>query len=38
MTEYEMGDLNIEQETDNIPEVKTWDDLQLDSTILRSIY
>ena len=39
MTEYEMTDLNTEQlEKDNIPEVKTWDDLQLESNILRSIY
>lgn len=39
MTEYEMADLNTEQlEKDNIPEVKTWDDLQLESSILRSIY
>lgn len=39
MTEYEMADLNTEQlEKDNIPEVKTWDDLQLESNILRSIY
>ena len=39
MTEYEMADLNTEQlEKDNIPEVKTWDDLQIESSILRSIY
>ena len=38
-TEYEMADLNIEQtEANNIPEIKTWDDLQLDTNILRSIY
>ena len=34
-----MADLNTEQlEKDNIPEVKTWDDLQIESSILRSIY
>lgn len=34
-----MADFNTEQnETDNIPEAKTWDDLQIDSNILRSIY
>lgn len=38
-----MADINIEQtqtqiEPDSIPEVKTWDDLELDPSILRSIY
>ena len=34
-----MASMNTEHtETDNIPEAKTWDDLDIDSSILRSIY
>lgn len=39
MTSYKMDTSNTEKEqTLDLPEVKTWDDLDIDSTILRSIY
>jgi len=37
MTDYEMSKTNTEPE-ESLPEVKTWDDLQIDSNILRAIY
>ena len=39
MNSYETYNPNIEQnDTEVDPGIKTWDDLQIDSSILRSIY